>query len=894
MTPKDILWLIPAIPLAAALINGLLGILFLRSKPLASLTSGQIAIRKTTGYIGIFAILTALALSITCLVYLINQPAPHHGETKEGEHKSGAVINNAADSSIVKLVADPPKEATPAPGGEHKTTEEGKPGEQKAEGEHGSGGFFDENKRVVEIKEVYTWIPSGQFQIKFGFIIDPLTSMMLIVVCTISLLVHIFSTGYMKEDNGFHRFYTYLPFFTFSMLMLVLVNNFLLLYVFWEAVGLSSYLLIGFWFSKKYDWGRLLPPQANVKAFVVNRVGDFGFGLGIMWVFVLMLGPIGENYAKAHGGVEGFDRLNYGNVFGAMGAAFESKSLDSITLTLICLLLFMGAMGKSAQIPLHVWLPDAMAGPTPVSALIHAATMVTAGVYMVGRVSPLFAHSQDAMLVIAIIGIATAFFGSTVGVTQKDIKAVMAYSTVSQLGYMFFALGVFGWVAAFFHLMTHAFFKGLLFLGCGAIIHANEETIHHGFHEIQHNAEAWAKKKYPNDPAKAAEYAFELFEAAEHAIEYGVDKNSKDELFRQGLDPQSMDYMGNLSKGMKITAISMTFGAAALAGIPLTAGFWSKDEILGVAFARGAQDPTGYVIYGLGLFSALLTAFYSFRMIFSVFWSKNFRLPAAMNKLAWEGMSRKATELGIKDFNPRDIINFTDGYAAGHGHGHSHDTADTHSHAGSHSVDAPLAVHEHGIPMTYPLAFLAFMSVAAGYVGLPNVIFGNGVNVFEAYLDGSFEPALEVLKTPTSDAGTVSILLVVSGLVSITGVAAAWFVYHLRRDSLPQRLGKLSGPLYAFSRNKWYWDEVYNLALVQGGLLGMRGLALFDKYVIDGVVNGVAWVVKQFANVLRKLQTGFVGNYAFIMAVGLILVVLIFFAFNLSPFLRAFGLESSR
>ncbi len=853
MTAKDIesiLWLIPAIPLAAALLNGLLSILFLRSKPKQELSSGLMTIRHTTSVIGIASIVSALVISIICLTFLLGQPAPAHptGHTAT----SGQVVAQVGEgSSGAKLAAPAQAETTP--------TEE-------------------TNLRRIEVQKVYTWIPSGDFQINFGFLIDPLTAMMLVVVCTISLLVHIFSTGYMREDNGFHRFFTYLPFFTFSMIMLVMSNNFLLLYVFWEAVGLSSYLLIGFWFSKKYDWGRLLPTAANVKAFVVNRVGDFGFSLGIMWIFVTMLGPVGNNYATKHN-IQGiWDRLNYANVFGAFNDAIAANTFGGLTLTLICLLLFMGAMGKSAQVPLHVWLPDAMAGPTPVSALIHAATMVTAGIYMVGRVSPLFSQTSDAMLIVSIIGIVTAFFGSTVGCTQKDIKAVMAYSTVSQLGYMFFALGVFGWVAAFFHLMTHAFFKGLLFLGCGSIIHANEETIHHGFHTIQHNADDWAKKRFPNDPQRAEEVGFELFEAAEHAIEFGVDKNSKDELLRMGLDPQNMDYMGNLGKGMKLTAISMTFGAAALAGIPLTAGFWSKDEILGVTFSRGAENGLNYGIYAVGIFAALLTAFYSFRMIFSVFFGKNFRLPAAMNTLAYAGMQHKAAELGIANFNPAEIVDFVDGYkhaAAPETHAHAEAT---HSH--SHSPTTPIAVRENPLNMSLPLVFLAFMSIAAGYIGLPTALVGEGNNLFENFLDGSFETALAVKPLPSEDSSMTILLLVFSGIVAIAGVSIAYIMYHRNRDTMPQRLGKLARPLYAFSRNKWYWDEVYNVLIVQAGLLTMRGLSMFDKYVIDGAVNGVAWLTKQSARQLRKVQTGFVGNYAFYMAIGLVLIVALFYVTN--------------
>jgi NADH-quinone oxidoreductase subunit L len=778
---KSVVWLVPALPLLASFLNGLISLLFLASRKKTDLNSTQKMWRNLTAIIGITAVLSALIIALLNLGFIFGYKEHHY-----------------------------------------------------------------------ELSNIYTWIPSGDFQIQFGFYLDGLNSMMMVVVCAISLFVHIFSTGYMKEDDGFHRFFTYLPFFTFSMLMLLMVNNFLLLYVFWEAVGLSSYLLIGFWYGKKYDWGRMLPAEANKKAFVVNRVGDFGFGLGIMFLFVTMLN-VGAGEGKPL-----YDRLNYEHVF----EVFEKGLVDPLTVFLICVLLFMGAMGKSAQMPLNTWLPDAMAGPTPVSALIHAATMVTAGVYLVGRINPMIVRSPEAMVVVAIIGVVTAFYGSTVGCTQKDIKAVMAYSTVSQLGYMFFALGVYGWIAAFFHLMTHAFFKGLLFLGCGAVIHSNEEAIHESLHELEHNAEKWAKQRYPDDPQKAAMVAHELFEAAEHAIEYGVDKNSKDELIRDGLDPQSMDYMGNYHKKMPLVAYSMVFGAAALAGIPLTAGFWSKDEILGKAFALGSDKingPLGYIIFGVGLFAALLTAFYSFRMIFSVFWSKEFRMPAAMNKLATLGMEKKAKELGIDNFRAGDIVTFVETK-----------TSEARNQVAVH-VPAPSK------SMQYPLVFLAFMSVAAGYVGLPNAIFGAGVNVFDTLLEPVFEPANAILKTKDKDAGTLLILLVISGVVALTGVAIAFYMYHLKRDSLPARAKALSGPLYYLSRYKWYFDEIYDLLLVKPLHMLFKAIWQFDRWVIDGIVNGTGWVTKQSSQILRKTQTGFVSNYALFVAVGLIAMVAIFY-----------------
>ncbi|NWJ97346.1 MAG: NADH-quinone oxidoreductase subunit L [Chloroflexi bacterium] len=664
----------------------------------------------------------------------------------------------------------------------------------------------DKEHKLIQVENIYTWIPSGDFNIKVGFNVDPLTSMMTVVVTTISLLVHIFSTGYMREESGYHRFYTYLPFFTFSMLGLILVNNFLLLYVFWEAVGLSSYLLIGYWFSKKYDWGRLLPSDASKKAFIVNRVGDFGFGLGIMWIFVVML-----NHAE--GAAKGFDRLNYQNVFQVFEEGSKTGAIDHNTITIIAILLFMGAMGKSAQMPLQVWLPDAMAGPTPVSALIHAATMVTAGVYMVGRVNPIFSLSPEAMTFVAVIGILTAFFGSTVGTTQKDIKAVMAYSTVSQLGYMFFALGVLGWVAAFFHLMTHAFFKGLLFLGCGSIIHSNEETIHEALHKMHlvvkdHN----------------------LAEEIEHAIHHDV-------------DPQDMDNMGQLIKKMPLTGWSMVVGAAALAGVPFTAGFWSKDEILGQAFAHGQ-----YPIYIVGLFAALLTAFYSFRMIFSVFFSGDYRLPKAMNRAVARAGGVNAVEFVAqgRKTKPNQV---------------------------------EVIAKESTKNMTFPLVFLGFMSIAAGYVGLPRSIFG-GLSVFDSFLEATFEPAFAQVAPKETSAWLTVILLILSGAIALTGVAIAYYMYHQNRDVAPYRARRIAGPLYTISKNKWYFDEAYDLLLVKSGLLFERSLWLFDRYVIDGAVNGTGWVTRQSANYLRKVQTGFVGNYALYITIGLVGVIGLFYLIN--------------
>jgi NADH-quinone oxidoreductase subunit L len=397
----------------------------------------------------------------------------------------------------------------------------------------------------AETVRLFTWIDSGALEVSWALKFDTLTAVMVFVVCVVSSMVHVYSVGYMSHDPHVPRFMAYLSLFTFFMLALVTADNFLQMFFGWEGVGLASYLLIGFWFHK---------PEANsaaIKAFVVNRVGDFGFLLGILGVFLVF------------GSVE-FDTV-FAAVPGVEGRTFNFLGAEVDILTTLCLLLFVGAMGKSAQLGLHTWLPDAMEGPTPVSALIHAATMVTAGVFMVTRLSPMFEFAPDALVVVTIVGASTAFFAATIGLTQYDIKRVIAYSTCSQLGYMFFAIGVGAYPAAIFHLMTHAFFKALLFLGAGSVIH--------GMH-----------------------------------------------------DEQDMRRMGGLYSKMKVTAILMWIGSLALAGVGIPyldlgfAGFYSKDIILESAFA--AHTGAGQYAYWLGIAAALMTAFYSWRLLFLTFHGK--------------------------------------------------------------------------------------------------------------------------------------------------------------------------------------------------------------------------------------------------------------------------------
>jgi NADH-quinone oxidoreductase subunit L len=395
---------------------------------------------------------------------------------------------------------------------------------------------FNEVRDKVEPlhQHLFTWIPAGDFVVQANLHVDQLGAIMLLVVSTIAFLVHIYSVGYMHGDDGYYRFFAYLPLFTFSMLVLVLADNLLFLFLGWEGVGLCSYYLIGFYFRRRSA------NNAAKKAFIVNRIGDVGFGLGIMYAF-WTFGTI--SFYGEHGIFE-------------QAANHQALGIAGGALTGIGLLLFLGAMGKSAQFPLHVWLPDAMEGPTPVSALMHAATMVTAGIYMVARTYPIFLQSETAMLFVAIIGAITALMAATIALTQNDIKKVVAYSTVSQLGYMAFALGTGAWMAAIFHLMTHAFFKGLLFLGCGSVIH--------GMHE-----------------------------------------------------EQDMRYMGGLRKHMPVTFWTFLAASLANAGVIPFAGFWSKDEIIVGSWV--SDSSFGKVAAVIGLAAAFLTALYMFRLVFRVF-----------------------------------------------------------------------------------------------------------------------------------------------------------------------------------------------------------------------------------------------------------------------------------
>jgi NADH-quinone oxidoreductase subunit L len=606
--------------------------------------------------------------------------------------------------------------------------------------------------------DVYAWLVSGDFRLAIGFLIDPLTATMLLVVTFVSLMVHVYTIGYMADDPGYTRFFSYISLFTFSMLMLVMSNNFLQLFFGWEAVGLVSYLLIGFWYT------RPTAIYANLKAFLANRVGDFGFVLGIGLVLAY------------------FGTLDYAPVFGKA----ESMAGTMITpwtgaqwslMTAICICLFIGAMGKSAQVPLHVWLPDSMEGPTPISALIHAATMVTAGIFMVARMSPLFEWSETALSFVTVIGAITALFMAFLGIVQNDIKRVVAYSTLSQLGYMTVALGVSAYSAAIFHLTTHAFFKALLFLGAGSVIIA----LHH---------------------------------------------------------EQDLRNMGGLRKYMPITYITAVIGSLALAGIPPFAGFFSKDAII-EATHLSTIGGHGFAYFAV-LSGVFVTAFYSFRLLF----------------LAFHGPER---------FHHAKAGHEAEAEHDAHAHEASSATGeepDPHGHAGGPPRESPWVI-------TGPLVLLALPSIYAGWMYMEPMLFGNwfGDSIFVR------EPHAVIAELKQDWHGAVPFVL--HGFTSapfwlaIAGIATATYLY-LVNPALPEKITTRFRAIYALLDNKYYFDR-FNDWFFAGGARGVGRFAsnVGDRTIIDGlVVNGTARLIGVFSRVFRRIQSGYVYHYAFVMIVG--------------------------
>ena len=602
---------------------------------------------------------------------------------------------------------------------------------------------------------VYDWLSAGGGTwFKVSFLIDALTCVMLVTVTFISLLVVIYSRDYMREHGvpvrGYERFFAFMGLFVFSMCALVLGGNFVLLYLGWEAVGLCSYLLIGFYYQ------RPAAAAAAKKAFLVNRIGDFGFGLAIFLIY-LTIGHLDYHTvfeavraATANHGAGDAEALAQVLGINASAASVVMENIQN-RVTIIALLLFCGAVGKSAQLPLYVWLPDAMEGPSPVSALIHAATMVTAGVYMVARCGVIFVASPVALTVVAVIGGVTALFAATIALTQHDMKRILAYSTISQLGYMFLGLGCFAASSAIFHLMTHAFFKALLFLAAGSVMHAMGGII-------------------------------------------------------------DLRRFGGLRRVLPWTCLTFVIGSLALAGFPLLAGFWSKDEIIHAAMIHRP------VLGVIALVTAVLTAFYTFRMVFRAF-------------------------------------------------------------SGEQRVPEGVHAHESGKWMLVSLGILALGAVFAGYFGV-TLRAGGFVGVFEPH--GAFHHYLEPVMEPFAEAaghgehaeGGGHLLMYLSALLAIGGILAAYVLY-VRRPWIPGLVRIAFPEQHRVVFNKYYVDEGYDKAIVQPLRQGGRFCFGLDEYLIDGIIWVVTAVPRTLAFGLRTFQHGALQGYGLSMAGGLAIIVLL-------------------
>ena len=558
----------------------------------------------------------------------------------------------------------------------------------------------------------YNFIQAGTLSIPFAFQVDQLSTLFLLIITGVGFLIHVYSTAYMHEEKSEHfaRYFSFLNLFVFFMLLLVMGSNFVVMFIGWEGVGLCSYLLIGYWF-KNIDF-----TKAAKKAFVMNRIGDLGFLLAIFWI------------------ISKTGSANYAEVFANL------SKLTAADITGITLLLFLGATGKSAQIPLYTWLPDAMAGPTPVSALIHAATMVTAGIYMIARSHALFEAADFTNHVIAIIGAATALLAATIALRQNDIKKVLAYSTVSQLGFMFLALGSGAYAAAVFHVMTHAFFKALLFLGSGSVIHAMGGE-------------------------------------------------------------QDIRNMGGLNKKLRITFLTFLVGCIAIAGIPPFSGFFSKDAILLGAFEKNK------ILYVIALFTAMLTAFYMFRLFFIAFTGK------------FRGTEEQQHHL-----------------------------------------------HESPASMSIPLIILAILSLAGGFIGIPDLLMKGGDRLTEF-----LTPVIVNHEAEPVSHSTEYLLMGLSTVLMLAMILFARFRFRNYKRTEESGFGKLL-------ENKWYVDEIYQSVIVDPlSRVGRFFKSVIEKDVIDGLVNGVGRAVQYGGRQLRLLQSGQVGNYVLLMVISMLVIFVIQF-----------------
>lgn len=692
-----ILWLIPGAPLFAAAFLALFGKLFLGERSHVPCVA-------------------SLAISFICSLALLNNIVPATFQATHGSSTSFEVGGVRYTQTDDESAVSPEKGA---------------------------------------IARGYTFLDIGTMKLRLDLRADAISAIMLAMVTGVSLLVAIFASGYMHGDPGYPRFFAAVSMFVFSMCMLVLAGSYLQLFVFWEAVGLCSYLLIGFWFKKPSA------AAAAKKAFVVNRIGDFGLILGVFLIWT------------------SFGSVDFQTVL------FNGEKLDTIhqqypgLIQTICLLLFVGAMGKSAQFPLHVWLPDAMEGPTPVSALIHAATMVTAGVYLVARSTPLFILAPNAQLFVCAIGATTALISALIALTQYDLKRVMAYSTTSQLGFMFMALGAaaagpkfatFAVMAAMFHLFTHAYFKALLFLASGSVMHSMGDVI-------------------------------------------------------------DMRRFSGLRHALPITHWTFLCGALALAGFPLLAGFWSKDEIL-AALATGMHEGEHHtfftVIFGVAVVTALLTAFYTFRAYFMTFW-------------------------GPEKF-PEEALS-----GHGHGHGDEHDHAHDHGHGETctHDHDHGHAARPHDAPpvMAWPLRILAVCAVGIGLLG--------PLHLFAGYFNHT--PGLPQAPEAHMHIG----LMLLSALIAGAGMGVA-YLFYVKSTDIPEKLATGLRPLFNLSHGKFFFDELFTAILVAPLRLIATICSLFDKYILDGIVDSFGTLPGLLSQAPRRLHGGLTPAYAATMLIAVL------------------------
>jgi NADH-quinone oxidoreductase subunit L len=686
--------------------------------------------------------------------------------------------------------------------------------------------------------------------IEWSYQLDPLSAIFMLIVTGVGLCIFVFATGYMHGDTGCYRFFAYMGLFMFSMLVLVMGSNFVMMFVGWEGVGLCSYLLIGYYFD------RAEAANASRKAFITNRIGDFGFMLAVFAVIAT------------------FGTAQYTTVM-SQAAGYPLETLGHWGLmSWIALGLMIGACGKSAQFPLHVWLPDAMAGPTPVSALIHAATMVTAGLYMLTRTNVIFQHSQTMMLVVAIIGAFTAIFAATIGITQNDIKRVLAYSTVSQLGFMFLACGVGAFIIGIFHVVTHAFFKALMFLGSGSVIHG----MHH---------------------------------------------------------EQDMRRMGGLKKYMPYTYLTFLAGWLAICGIIPFSGFWSKDEILWNA-ASTTHIPFGWLLWIVGTIAATCTAFYMTRLMAMTFWGREKFLEAPAG-----GEADEAHALAYaKGKKPHDAIKFAAGdrprHEPGEHVGPIHETADEHAALDIEHVHGAHKPHESPPSMWVPLVVLAIFATIGGFIGISTAFTGgkevggrlNIVNWLNPVIwnqstrqFGTPEPVVDKPNAEPAESSTAPfnlahaveaklgsetaaewVFIIISLVAAGAGIALG-LLFYIKSPSLADVWAARLGPLYRASVNKYWIDEFYGMAftrrtmdlaravfafdskVVDGGVNGSAWLTRLssvvtggtDKYLVDGLVNAIAgFIVRLMSPIVRAVQTGFIQNYALMMVIGLLVAVALY------------------